>query len=349
MHESPITLYVNGNIHGGFRRGQVQLSLEQGTNTFSFDYADQWVLDGEPIRIHEGDSCQVRIGEEVLLDGYVDEARINYDADRRAYSCAGRAKTADLVDCSIENKRSWSNALISDIVADISESFGVLTILAGSPGDRFSSFVAKPGDTAWATIQRAAKRRGFLPYTMGGDLVLSRAGANRTSTRIKRGENVISGERVNSQADRYSKYVFQGQTGHRKEGGGRTAAQLREDIVDPDVKRYRPLTVQAGGDGAGDMRTRAMLERNYRIGRSDRLSFTVPGWHCAEGLWQPNTLVRVEDDWLDVSADLLVVSVTFKLDAETGRGGYVTELDLTRPEAFDMENFPAQGRKGTWI
>lgn len=356
MLESTLTMRVNGRLHSGFRSGEVTLSLEQGTNSFSLHYADQWQLDGERIRIREGDRCELVADGEVLLDGYVDEARIEYDAGQRSFSCSGRAKTADLIDCSLERRTSWSDASLGDIVSDIAEPFGVSVYVLGSQGARFvarendvgdivGTFVAKRGETAWEVIQRAAKRRGFLPYTMGGDLMLVRAGPVLSETIIQRGVNVVRGSRTNSWADRFSKYVFRGQSRASDDVTGRSATQLKGEVVDPAITRYRPLLLQSGGDGPKDMGTRAILERNHRAGKSDRLSYTVPGWQRAEGLWAPNVRVRVVDDWLDVDAELLVTTVRFRLDAE--RGGYVTELELARPEAFDMADYPVR-RGAAW-
>lgn len=344
-----LVLEIDWQAHRGFRQAEVGLSLEQGTNTFSVAYAERWAIDGARSRISPGDGCTLKVGDEVLLDGYVDAATVEYADDHLRLECQGRARTADLVDCSAVGARTqWSEQGLEKILRDLSEPFDVSTRIVGDPGRAFSKFSVQRGETAFAAIARAARLRGFLPYTIGGELVLARAGSVRTSTVIRRGANVVRASRTTSWAERYSHYRFRGQTGATDDVSGKSASQLRGEVRDPSVARYRPFLVASRGqDGPRDLGARAILERNTRAGRGDRLSCTVVGWHTAEGLWAPNTLVRVEDDWLDVSAELLVVSVRFRLDAETGKGGYVTELELTRPEAFDMAEYPAAGR-GTW-
>lgn len=338
-----LELIIGGRVHGGFRSGQIELSLEQGTNTFQLSYADRWTADGERELIRRGDPCILRSGDEVMLDGYVGSARTEYSQDSRRFECHGRAKTGDLVDCSVVRRGSqWSGQTLQKIVSDIADPFGIRVRIVGDQGQTFAKFSVQRGETALSAISRAARLRGFLPYTVGGDLVLARAGSVRTTTVIRRGENVVRASREDSGDERFSTYVFKGQTRATDETNGRSAAQLRGEVSDAGVTRYRPLLIMSGGqDGPRDLGKRAILERNQRAGRGERLKYTIVGWRNAEGLWAPNTLVRVDDDWLDVSADLLIVAVRYQLDAETGRGGYVTELELTRPEAFDTGDYPA--------
>lgn len=73
-----------------------------------------------------------------------------------------------------------------------------------------------------------------------------------------------------------------------------------------------------------------------------RLTYTVPGWRGASGaLWRPNTLARVDDAFLGIARELLIVSVTFLLSAEDGT---VTELEVAPPEAF--ERLPEAEERG---
>lgn len=336
MSDGAITLRIDGKVHQGFRSGDVTLSLEQGTNNFSLNYADRWEFKGEHVRIRAGDRCELAIDDEVLLDGYVDETNIEYDPDRLSFSCSGRAKTADLVDCSVVKGKSWRDATLYSVVADLARPFGIDVVMAESAGQppRLESFTAKKGESVWDAIKRASKRHGLLPYTIGGQLWLTSNQGSRTATTIHRGTNVIRASQSDSWAERYSSYVFRSQSRARDEVTGRNATHVQSDISDDAIGRYRPLVVQAGGDGPRDMRARAALERKQRRQRGARFSYTVVGWRMAEGLWMPNTLVRVEDDWLGLSGDFRVATVQFHLDAEAG-GGRITRLDLTRSDEDD--------------
>ncbi len=64
------------------------------------------------------------------------------------------------------------------------------------------------------------------------------------------------------------------------------------------------------------------------------MSYTLQGWRDPKGaLWRPNALVKVEDPWLGIERDLLIVSAAFTL-SETG--GSTTELELAPKEAYEL-------------
>ena len=52
-----------------------------------------------PRRIRPGDLCQVFIGNDLVLTGFVDATPIRYDGNAVGVGVKGRSKTADLVDC----------------------------------------------------------------------------------------------------------------------------------------------------------------------------------------------------------------------------------------------------------
>ena len=73
-----IRLEVNGLAYGGFRSGEFRLSLEQMCNDFSLDYADVWQQRGERCPIQEGNRCKLTVDGNVMIDGWVDEANVEY-------------------------------------------------------------------------------------------------------------------------------------------------------------------------------------------------------------------------------------------------------------------------------
>ncbi len=91
--------------------------------------------------------------------------------------------------------------------------------------------------------------------------------------------------------------------------------------------------------GVSKLQKRAQWEMNVRAGRSQRLAITVDGWGNAEGLWHPNTLVRVKSARLQVDTTLLIVSVKQSRD---GTAGTSTDLDLCDPRAMTVEPLTQQ-------
>ncbi|MFW6087532.1 MAG: phage baseplate assembly protein, partial [Myxococcota bacterium] len=311
MPEAPHTveLRVGGDVFGGFIRGRVRQSLEQLATTFSLTYSDRWAEDQEPLPIEEGDECALLVDGEVLVEGYVDEAASRYDARKWDLSVSGRSRLGDLVDCAAQHRGSqWLRARLDEILEDLTGPFSVRARVVGDPGPRFRRFKFEPGETASEVISRAARLRGRVPVDIGGELELVQVEEVEHTDTLRRGDPILRAERTGSWSERFSHYEFKGQTQADDELNGVSAAQLRGMVEDRQVRRYRPTVVLSGGqDGDNDLGRRAILERNRRAGRGERITCTVPGFRNGAGdLWRPAQAVRLEDDWLRVEAVLLV-------------------------------------------
>jgi prophage tail gpP-like protein len=126
------------------------------------------------------------------------------------------------------------------------------------------------------------------------------------------------------------------------EGTGRGQGEAR--CLDAELTRHRPklLIAEAAGEGISFQR-RAEWEVLIAAARSRRLTYTVPGWRGRCGrLWQPNTLVRVQDAFLDLDTELLIVSVNWVLD----QGGTLSEIEVAPKEAFEVLPEPEERRGG---
>ncbi|MEM7608185.1 MAG: hypothetical protein AAF411_22765, partial [Myxococcota bacterium] len=213
----------------------------------------------------------------------------------------------------------------------------------------FRDFAINEGETIAAALMRAAKLRGVVLVDEGGRLIMDIAGNNQSTTVLRNGPggNIREGERQTSWRERFSEYVFRGQTRATDELFGREAAELEGRVIDPEVqqRRLRRLVIASWGNRRDDMGVRAVNERNRRAGRSERLVYTVPGWLDDEGLiWRPNQRVLVQDSILDVDAVMLLVRVTTQLRPKVSR----TELELSLPSAWDVTrpDYPVVGREG---
>ena len=83
-----------------------------------------------------------------------------------------------------------------------------------------------------------------------------------------------------------------------------------------------------------------------RYGRSARVTITVQGWEHEGGIWQPNSIVEVKDDWLGIGKDrnMLIAQTTHILDASGSR----PELVLYRPAAFARIELPEPEEEELW-
>jgi prophage tail gpP-like protein len=242
-------------------------------------------------------------------------------------------------------RKSWSKVTIDKIVADICAEFGVGSYVQ-DPGPAFEAFSVQADEMGIDTIQRAATKRGLYVYSVGGDLVLARAGAYRTKTVLERGKNLVWSRRSDSWYSRYSDYVFRGQVRPTDGNWGKNANQLSTTVKDEEINRFRPLRVQAEAHDGLDLKTRATLECNQRAGRGERIVCLVDDWLTDEGTaWRPNTLVRYKNPPLGIDATMLIAVARYRFGPTEARG---VELELCHPDAFDIGKYRALGRGEQW-
>ena len=115
--------------------------------------------------------------------------------------------------------------------------------------------------------------------------------------------------------------------------------------TDPGVTRHRPLIVIAeeSADAAGLTR-RAVWEAAVRRGRSSRAVVTVQGWSHPGGVWAPNRRVLVRAPWLQLDAELLIVSVHLLRDASGTR----TEIEVCPPEGLTPLQISEAAEDSLW-
>ncbi|UQZ89529.1 hypothetical protein C4J81_15335 [Deltaproteobacteria bacterium Smac51] len=122
-----VSLMVGGKIYGGWLSFSVIRSMEAPSGSFSLTISDKWPGQRAPWAIEPGDECQLNLGGEVLVTGYIDESLYRLTANSREISVTGRDKTADLVDCSyIEKPDQWQEATVQDIAAALAAPFSII-------------------------------------------------------------------------------------------------------------------------------------------------------------------------------------------------------------------------------
>lgn len=327
---------------------QVNASIETISGDFDLGYFYSWEGQ-EALPINDGDACEVRMGDDVVLTGYVDEATEDLGSDAHDLQVTGRDKTGDLVDCSAVHKPDqWSGQKLEAIAAILCKPFGITVKVETNTGAAFPTVKVQPGETAFAVIERLCRMRAILPISDGkGGLLLTAAGkGGRAYSALVEGENIKHIRRVKNQQDRYSQYIVKGQqSGLAAIGGGnvevisadgtvtsRAAAPASGKATDAGITRYRPLLVVAEGEASGQSpQTRALWEATVRAGRGLRVEVTVQGWRQGDGaLWRPNQYVHVKSPTLALEDTLLIANCGYSCN----ESGTITTLSLARPDAF---------------
>lgn len=341
-----LVLNLGGTSYGGWTRINVHRGIEEIAGTFELALTERWPEHQQPLVIPPGAACSVAIDGQTVITGYVDAVDHGYDANSHALTVTGRDKTGDLVDCSaVHAKGEWRNARIDQIARDLAQPFGIAVRTSGDMGAAFPAFAIEPGETVFDCIERAARQRALLLTSDGlGNLVIGQPGSERMGTALKCGENLLSAQARNDNANRYSSYSVLGQRAGSDQVSGAAAAQVKATAADAGVTRHRPLVIvdEDQGDIAGFQR-RAKWEAGVRAARALTYTGAVNGWRHADGLWQPNTLVQVYDPVLRLDRQLLVRDVDYVMDDQTGQ---ISQLVLTPAEAYALLPVPAKKAPG---
>lgn len=339
----PLEVSVRGETFTGWKSVNVTRPLDAATGAFELTLGPSLRPSGFPIR--PGDPVQLRVDQELLLDGYVDAVQATLESD--GDTVRGRDRTADLVDSTLETPRQFTGALavFAPIVTGIAADYGI-DVDIDSPlaiEVEFRTFALTPGETAWTAIDRAARLAGVLVYSRGdGNLVAADAGS----------EGRAVGELVQAQGEgfgnvrqarlswdnsrRFDPIVVRGQRPGSDFDFGQSVAVIEGRARDPEVGRPRPLLIVAeGAVTAQDAARRAEWEATRRAARARRLTVETPSWRQASRgpLWRVNQLVRTRIPRLGVDAELLVNRVQFRRRANDRSA----VLELVPADAFALQ------------
>lgn len=343
--DDQVALLINGKQYRGWTEISLNTAMDAIAGAFAISLTERWAGDGstpsqiEAWPILNGDACQVTVGGEVVIDGYVDQFRPSFSPTDHTIEIQGRDKTCDLVDCSaFHQPDQWKNLDLLQIAKILCEPFGVKVVAEVDVGPKFDVIKLQQGETVFSALDRLARfRKVILSPGSAGGLVITRAGRSRSSVRLQQGINIKSASGVLDTSQRFSNYIVKGQNVSSKTDDGELEAHAEARVSDSAISRYRPLVVMAEtGATNGSAADRATWEANVRLGRSATATVTVRGWRQGIGgtLWKPNQLVGVTSSFLRMNGDMLIRQVTYKRSASSGTE---CELSLISPQAFSPE------------
>jgi len=341
-----IELKVNGVLYGGWKSLQVDLSMNQFAGAFGFTATDLFPGNLGRWQIKMGDECEVVLNDHALINGYVDQINIGYEATSHNIQISGRDRTADLVDCSFaEASNEWKNISVESIIKKLCTPYNIEivtdTSVTSEAVKKEKEFNINEGEKVSEAILRLCENKAILPLTMGdGKLTLTRAGTKRTSDMLVLGENIKTGNLIQNDMDRFSDYIVKAQ------GSGNDNLSLT-DYVQPTgrgsdnvIRRYRPIVIlsdkKVDNAGAKDL---ARWEARNRAGASRALDYIIQGWLQSNGdPWQINRIVEVKDDLLNINKEYLISQLSFSLT----ESGSETNIILVHPDTYELKPQPVE-------
>lgn len=313
-----VRLLVGGTEFGGWKSVAIQGGIERQVRDFDLTITNSWPGNTEiPRRVHPGDACEVWIGEDKVLTGYVDATPISYDGTSVSVGVRGRSKTGDLVDCAaITKPGQWRAAKIERIAGDLAKPYGVDVATQVDTGAALTHAIEQ-GETVFESIDRMLKLRQQLATDDAlGRLVFIEVGsAGTATTALELGQNILKCDAPLDFKDVYTEYIVKGQRPGSDDEYGDTVAGETATITDDTLNRRRVLMIKQGGESTSSSATdRVRYERAHRKAMALATTYTVNGWRQADGsLWLHNMLVRVRDAAVGFDDEFVIAEIQYQL------------------------------------
>ncbi|WP_417252782.1 phage baseplate assembly protein [Castellaniella sp.] len=341
-----VSLVADGLEYGGWKSVRISAGIERQARDFELGITWRWPGSGAaPARIRQGSRCEVRIGADLVLTGYVYAAPVSYDARQITVSVAGRSLTSDLIDCSAARGQ-WRGQSIATIVTALAAPYGLSVVDQSGDGLTVADHQTEPNETVFRSIDRLLEMSALLSTDDEyGRVVIARLGSAGTATdALQLGVNVLSASAPLDFSGVFSSYECIGQRAGTDDSFGADAAEVRGEATDDRVGRYRNLTVQPSGQVSPAMAARrASWERESRMAKALQTTYEVQGWRQSDGrLWRANSFVRVRDSMIGFDRDMLVGEVEYSLDDQ----GMKTRLTVAPPGAYSPQPKAPKKSKG---
>jgi prophage tail gpP-like protein len=339
-----LSLIVGGQEWQGWQRVAVTRNMETVPASFDVEVTEHYPTTGD-IAIKPGDPCQVKIGGDLVITGYVDRYTAAFGPYQHTVRIEGRSKSEDLVDCAafVGSKDNPTYQIMGgttlSIAQQLAKPYGVTISSTAGDGVQIPRFNINLGETAWEIIDRVTRYSQLIAYDLtDGSVQLSQVGTKSMGSGFRQGDNVEQANVIFSMDQRYS--VYEGHllsTQAYFTDQGVSAPDKGTIVTDDGVPRFRKRIIISEQMQLGEpiVKQRVIWERNRRAARSQAVNVTADSWRDASGtLWDINHLAPIELPALKLpQATWVIGQITFTRD-EAGQHAHVT---LMPKEAFMPE------------
>lgn len=342
--DDTLSLIVGNQVLTGWQRVSVTRELATIPATFDLQITEKYPNTAD-IDVQPGQPCTIKIGNDLVLTGYVDRYAASINAGTHTIRISGRSMSEDLVDCSAAfgdmSKPGFqvSNGTTLSIVEALAAPYKVPVKSSAGPGRDIPRFNILLGETPWEIIDRITRYSQMLVYDLpDGTLMLAKVGTESMASGFSLGDNVEQAAVDFSMDQRFSDLE-----GHLTTvltfgtDGGVNTPGVGERVKDDGVPRFRLRYVisEQFFEGKPIVYDRAVWEMNKRKGHSYQFNVTCDAWRDSAGkLWEPNMLAPIQAAALKLqNASYIIASVTYVRD-ESGQHG---QLVLMPPQAFMPE------------
>jgi prophage tail gpP-like protein len=297
------------------------------------------------MRIQPGQECVVTLAGQKFCSGYVNIRNASYDAMRHGVMIEGRGFGQDLFDTSIaKTEQEWDGQLWEKIATDLMKPYGIKLIILGRNANfdkPFEHVHINIGDSPWNLMERLARQRDItLGEDENGNIVATGDQPVGSSGELVEGKNIQRASCRIIDWENYSSYDFRGQVRGTDERSGRRSAEVRAQVENKNVKRFRPY-VGISEHPEAEAKMRAGTEKTWTNRYLVEADIVVYGWLNSRGsLWRTFNQVSVEAPMLILHQPLTIKQVTFtQNDAE----GTLTTITCSNMGSGTYDFSPAMG------
>lgn len=380
MTEDAFSIELNGIELREVVRASVTRDLGDISGSFEVEIRDArrairtFVWSGPPEhhpRVRPQLKARIRIGDDLVLVGFVDDIRPRATEGGVNLAFTGRDVTMDLVDCAAApfGPAEYRSITLTEFARRICAPFKITVRAEIDVGAPFPKIAVDTAETAMSAIEKMARRRGVLVTSDGvGALVLTRSGKRKAEGVLSFPGEIEEEAALVSFKERFSHYIVKGQaagaggarasspaldanaaplsapppeepeSGSGEDEGGTEGrgVSIRGMARDAEVERWRPkVELARTASTQADAQKTAEWRMRVARGRSTSLTPQTRGWrqNAGEGaLWRLNERVEVEDHYADIVKEMLIAGVTY----EWGDRGATTRFRVVGPEAYDL-------------
>lgn len=342
-----VSVLINGQAHSQWQSYDIDSDL--------MTPADAWQVsiglsaNQLPDFVQPWSPVEVKVGNDTVLVGRVDEITDSVDKNSHTLELSGRDFAAILVDCAAPIFVT-RNATLEEIAAKVVRPLGLNKIIIDADASTTREKISvEPGDRAWDVLSHSAEANGLWPWfapdgtlIIGGPDYSKPPVAQLIMRRNGKGNNVESINRSRNITNYYSSVTVLGQTHGTETESGKNA--ISATAKDNGVSINRPNIVidhECDNTALAQTRSRKLLADGM-LSAFD-LNVVVSGHRIKPNglLWTPGQRIEVDSEPHGIKGVYFLMGRRF---SKSRSGGTRTELRLKPDNLWVLDAHPHKRR-----
>jgi len=356
-----LDIIVNGKNFTGFLNAKVTINFLEATGKAYFTATAKNTQGGiYPLRA--GDKVQITVNQVPVITGFIDKLSNYVDASTQTIDLAIRDSTGDLIDSTLDSDNTKEiNPPISlaDICKIILKSLNInIDVIDKTDGKKFKTgdiVTPQLKDTGFGFLEKYAQKKQVIIRASGdGNLLLERGSSEKYLSILSVSKdslfnNIISRQLSIDFTKRYHKYILESQGSaaisdlsflddqNNKQTVLNAVTSVKATALDNEIRNSRQYAFSPAATYINETaKNRAIWEVNIRRAQSIVYTCTVQGFTPASDndIWDVNRLIIVDDKFADIAQEMLIDSVTYKVDLNSGE---TCDLKLVSKDAYQLQ------------